>query len=126
MKRGLIALFVFVFVISVSITSLFVLKNSTEELYAMIETIETSVSSEDYQQAKKDLINFTNYWEDTKRKLTVIVHLQNVENINDLVAMLDPLIKEGSKSSLLVTIARLKVLIEDLYENEFPSLHNLF
>lgn len=126
MKRGLIALFVFVFVISVSITSLFVLKNSTEELYAMIETMETSVSSEDYQQAKKDLINFTNYWEDTKRKLTVIVHLQNVENINDLVAMLDPLIKEGSKSSLLVTIARLKVLIEDLYENEFPSLHNLF
>ena len=126
MKIGLIALFVFVFVISVSITSLFVLKNSTEELYAMIETMETSVSSEDYQQAKKDLINFTNYWEDTKRKLTVIVHLQNVENINDLVAMLDPLIKEGSKSSLLVTIARLKVLIEDLYENEFPSLHNLF
>ena len=126
MKRGLIALFVFVFVISVRITSLFVLKNSTEELYAMIETMETSVSSEDYQQAKKDLINFTNYWEDTKRKLTVIVHLQNVENINDLVAMLDPLIKEGSKSSLLVTIARLKVLIEDLYENEFPSLHNLF
>ena len=126
MKRGIIALIVLFLVLTISISSLFILKNSTEELYAMVETIESSVSNEEYKKAQKDLDNFTNYWEDNKRKLTVIVHLQNLENINDLVAMLDPLIKEGSKGSLLVTIARLKVLIEDLYENEFPSAHNLF
>lgn len=126
MKRVLIAIVVLVIVLVVSISSLFVLKNATDDLYSLTQAIETSVEKENYNEAKINIDKFTSYWNGNKHKLTVIVHLQNIENINDMVAMLEPLAKEKSKASLLVTTSRLKVLIEDLYENEFPFVYNIF
>lgn len=126
MKRVIIAIIVLFTVIVISVSALFVLKNATNELYTLAQAIETSVENENYDKAKIDVDKFISYWDSNKNKLTVIVHLQNIENINDIVAMLEPLVKEKSKASLLVTTSRLKVLIEDLYENEFPSPHNLF
>ncbi|MEG1447906.1 MAG: DUF4363 family protein [Oscillospiraceae bacterium] len=125
MKRVIIAVVVFLIVITVSIGSLFVLKKSTDEMYVMTQTIETSVANEDFDQAQLDIQKFISYWENHKNILVVIVHLQNIENINDIVAMLQPLADAKSKSSLIVTISRLKVLIEDLYENEFPFIYNI-
>lgn len=126
MKRGIIAGILFSIVLVISIGSLFILKNSTNQLTSMILSIETNVMNEDFEKADTEIKEMKDYWEDRKTKLTAIVHLQNIENINDMVAMLQPLAKQQNKNSLLVTISRLKVLVEDLYENEFPYFCNIF
>lgn len=126
MKRGIIALIILLLVVIVSVSGLFILKNITDNLYALADEMQASIEIDDYDKTKKSINAFIESWEKNKYKLIHIVHLQNIENINDFVAMLNPLLEKGSNSSLLVTVSRLKVLIEDLYDNELPSIHNIF
>lgn len=125
MKRGIIASVIFSIVLIISISSLFILKKSTDELTSMILSIETSVINEEFDKANNQIQTMKDYWEDKKTKLVAIVHLQNIENINDMIAMLHSLSEQKNKDTIIVTIARLRVLIEDLYENEFPYLCNI-
>lgn len=124
MKRVKISAVLIVVIMLVSAGSLLVLKHYNDELRGRIERIQALYESGDVQTALELSNELNVYWHRYERAVTLIVHDDELEELNLAIAKITPFIA-NQNGELIAEIQSAYHCIDQIYEEEFPMWYNI-
>lgn len=113
-------------IIILSVVSERFLYNGSQQMKQSIDSVETSVGSENWAQADSQLTQMINSWSRVKGYWSALIDHQEIDNIDETLARLQMFIKSKDDSSALAEAAALRKYIVHIPERERPSLANIF
>ncbi len=124
MKRVKIAVWLIICIIVISVSSLFVLNYCNNSLKDKILQIQQVYESGDVQGALELSNNLNDYWHKYEKVVTMIVHDDSLSNLNISIAKITPFIS-NENAELIAEIQSIYHQIDQIYEEEFPSLYSI-
>ncbi|MGN0665158.1 MAG: DUF4363 family protein [Huintestinicola sp.] len=124
MIRVKIAVWLMFAILAYSIASLFILDSQNDKLKAQIYKVQKLYDSGDMEGALRESNELNDLWHDYEKIVTVIIHDDQMDQLNVSIARITPLIADGS-DELTAEIQSLYHEIDQLYESEFPTWYNI-
>lgn len=126
MKNLLIAFSLFfIMIIGISLSSNFI-KQSCTHLQDLNSTLENYITKEDYGNAYNLSISYIDQWKKTSKRLTIFIHHEDLDHIDNELLKLTQYIKTQDKSEALATVHAMKYLIDHIIDHEKVSISNIF
>lgn len=101
------------------------INSSCEKLLEDIELLNKYVESNEWNEAKTQLVNLKEQWESTKRKWQLFLEHYEMDSIDVAVARLDQYVKIEERSLALGEIAEFRLLISHIKSKESLKLGNI-
>jgi hypothetical protein len=126
MKNVVIALLIMIIMV-ISITfSLNYLNNTTDDLRGLNDEIEQYINDNNWDEAYKASIEYTQKWSDYSKTLKLFIDHQEMDQIEIELWKLPQYIKEQTKDDSLATVHVLKFLVDHISEIEKVNIQNIF
>lgn len=106
-------------------TSYNYIKDSSHEMVTEIEKIESSLNISNWNKANQDLKITQAKWEKTKYWWSILLHHQEIDNIDLALERLTKYIETKGSALSLVELAVLKKLFEHISDTEALTLRNI-
>ncbi len=92
-----------------------------------VEQIELSVTNQQYRSALGQTNELSNFWEDNHDKLSMILHHEMLEDIEESIALMKASLEhpEEDNSNFWQQATSSLTKIKNLQDTEFPSLANI-
>ena len=124
MKRIKIAAAILCIVFLWAVGSLFVLKYQNAQLKERVERIQQVYESGDTEQALMLSNELNEFWHKYEKNVTTLIHDDVLNSLNISIARITPFIA-NENDELIAEIQSVYHQIDQIYEEEFPSLHNI-
>jgi len=109
-----------------SFTSYRYIQTSTRSLEAQFETVEQSITSQQWEAAQKELTTTQQSWDNAKTWWTVLLDHQEIDNIDISLKRLEKYVATRETPLSLGEVATLKLLVDHIYDTEKFTLTNIF
>ena len=103
-----------------------VLNKNCIHLQEMNTSLESYIAKEEYTNAYNLSINYIDQWKKTSKILTVYMHHEDLDHINNELLKLTQYIKIEDKSEALATVHVMKYLLDHIIEHEKVTISNMF
>ena len=123
MKRFVAALILLVLILSVSLFSLWDMKQCIEKIELSARELRDTAPDDPLMTEKS--ISFVEQWNQTEGRLIFYVHHDVLDHITQLVAELPALARHGEYGALYARIDALSALMDDLWNSAIPNYRNL-
>ena len=124
MIRVKIAVWLMLGILAYSIASLFILDSRNDELKARLHEVRRLYDSGDIDGALRESNVLNDMWHEYEKAVTVIIHDDQLDQLNASIARITPLIADGS-DELIAEIQTVFHEIDQIYESEFPTWYNI-
>lgn len=102
------------------------LNENCNYLQAMNSSLENYLIKDDYNNAYKLSINYIAQWEKSSKILTIYIHHEDLDHIENELLKLTQYIKIQDKSEALATIHSIKYLLDHIANHEKVTISNMF
>jgi hypothetical protein len=126
MKNILAAFSLFILMLVGIFLSTNFINQSSIHLQDLNSTLENYITKEDYGNAYSLSIDYIAKWKKTSKILTIYMHHEDLDHINNEVLKLTQYIKVKDKSEALATVHVMKYLIDHIIDHEKVSISNIF
>jgi hypothetical protein len=126
MKNVLAAFSLFIIMIIGIFLSTNYINQKSDHLQDLNSTLENYITKEDYDNAYKLSIDYIAQWKKTSKVLTIYMHHEDLDHINNEVLKLTQYLKVKDKSESLATVHAMKYLIAHIMDHENVSISNIF
>lgn len=126
MKNVLAAFSLFIIMIVGIFLSTNFINQSSIHLQDLNSTLENYITKEDYGNAYNLSIDYIAQWKKTSKVLTIYMHHEDLDHINNEVLKLTQYIKVKDKSEALATVHVMKYLMDHIIDHEKVSISNIF
>lgn len=126
MKNILAAFSLFIIMIIGIFLSTNFINQSSMHLQDLNSTLENYITKEDYDNAYTLSLDYISQWKKTSKILTIYIHHEDLDHIDNEVLKLTQYIKVKDKSEALATIHVMKYLIDHIIDHEKVSISNIF
>ncbi len=126
MKRMWLAVGLIAAVVLISAGALFLLTGIKNDFDSKFDSLYLLVESGDSAAAASAARELTEYWMERHHTLCRIVRHGQLDQITLAVARFEPLAVYGERGELAAEITRCKLLLEDIWDSELPTLTNIF
>lgn len=126
MKRMWLAVGLIAAVVLISAGALFLLTGIKNDFDSKFDSLYLLVESGDSAAAASAAKELTEYWMERHHTLCRIVRHGQLDQITLAVARFEPLAVYGERGELAAEITRCKLLLEDIWDSELPTLTNIF
>lgn len=126
MKRMWLAVGLIAAVVLISAGALFLLTGIKNDFDSKFDSLYLLVESGDFAAAASAARELTEYWMERHHTLCRIVRHGQLDQITLAVARFEPLAVYGERGELAAEITRCKLLLEDIWDSELPTLTNIF
>lgn len=126
MKRMWLAVGLIAAVVLISAGALFLLTGIKNDFDSKFDSLYLLVESGDSAAAASAAKELTEYWMEHHHTLCRIVRHGQLDQITLAVARFEPLAVYGERGELAAEITRCKLLLEDIWDSELPTLTNIF
>ncbi len=89
-------------------------------------TLESYIIKDSYQEAYSLSIDYIAQWKKTSKFLTIYIHHEDLDHVDNEVLKLTQYIKIKDKSESLATVHAMKYLIDHIISHEKVSISNIF
>ncbi len=125
MKIVIVMLVIILAFFAMSIYGHIQMKNTAEQLSKKLDRIEDRIEKEDWTLGQEYMDELKASWSRVKRKWTITLDHEEIDNIDVTVARIDQFIKTREKPSAMAEIAVLRLYILHIPEKEAFRLSNL-
>ena len=126
MKNIVISLMISVIMIIAMSFSIRYLNKVSQNLGKLNDEIEQYIADDNWDEAYKASIDFTEKWTDYSKKIKLYLNHQEIDNIEMELMRLPQYIKEMTKDESLASVHVLKFLVDHISELEKIKLQNIF
>ena len=126
LKRVILASSMLLGVVIFNLFCVNIIINIKTEFGEKLDLIEASVTEENSQKTAQECEKFTQFWLEKEEVLCRIVRYEPLEEITVAAARLIPLAEFEEYGELSAEILRCRILMDEIYESERPSLRNIF
>ena len=126
MKNVLAAFSLFIIMIIGIFLSTNFINQSSAHLQDLNSTLENYIIKEDYSNAYSLSIDYIAQWKKTAKFLTIYIHHEDLDHVDNEVLKLTQYIKIKDKSESLATVHAMKYLIDHIKFHEKVSISNIF
>lgn len=126
MRNVVLVLLISVIMIITISFSIRYLNEVSQDLGKLSGEIERDIIDDNWDEAYKTTLEFTNKWEDHSRKIKLFANHQEIDNIEITISKLPQYIKERTKDESLACINVLKFLLNHISELEKVKIQNVF
>lgn len=126
MKRVVVSGVILLLIVGLCIGTQLFLINTKEKAVSMVETAYDSVNRGDLRTARIQVLEFTEYWDEKEKLLTVFVRHGQIEELSVLAASLEPMLASGNITDYYAANARVLKLLELITESERPAYSTVF
>ncbi|MGF7145509.1 Cu/Ag efflux protein CusF [Anaerotaenia torta] len=126
MKNIVISLMISVIMIMAMSFSIKYLNKVSQDLGRLNDEIEHYIADDNWDEAYKASIDFTEKWIDYSKKIKLYLNHQEIDNIEMELMKLPQYIKEMTKDESLASVHVLKFLVDHISELEKIKLQNIF
>ena len=126
MKNILAAFSIFIIMIIGIFLSTKAINRSCMDLQYLNSTLESYIIKENYQDAYNLSIDYIAQWKKTAKFLTIYIHHEDLDHVDNEVLKLTQYIKIKDKSESLATVHAMKYLIDHIISHEKVSISNIF
>ena len=100
--------------------------NSAEKMLANLNTLENSVETNNWAQAKKKIDELTTQWEEISSIWGLLLDHTEMSKLDISINKIDKLIELENKEETLVELTLTRRFIQQIPENEYPQFNNIF
>ncbi len=126
MKNILVAFGLFILMIIGIFISSNAIKLRCTQLQDLNSTLESYIIKENYEGAYDLSLDYRKQWKKTSKFLTIYIHHENLDMMNNESLKLTQYTKAKDKSEALATIHVMKYLIDHIIQHEEVSISNIF
>lgn len=126
MKNVVISLIISVIMIIAMSFSIKYLNKVSQDLGRINDEIEQYIADDNWDEAYKASIDFTEKWTDYSKKIKLYLNHQEIDNIEMELRKLPEYIKEMTKDESLASVHVLKFLVDHISELEKIKMQNIF
>lgn len=126
MKNILAAFSLFILMIIGIFLSTKAINRSCTHLQDLNSTLENYIIKENYQDAYNLSLNYIDEWKKTSKFLTIYIHHEDLDHVDNEVLKLTQYIKIKDKSEALATVHVMKYLVDHIILHEKVSISNIF
>ncbi len=126
MKNVYLAFSIFIVMLIGIFISINVINRSCDHLQDLNSNLESYILNENYKDAYTLSLNYIAKWKSDSKFLTLYIHHEDLDHVDNEVLKLTQYIKTGDKSESLATIHVMKYLIEHIKLHEKVSISNVF
>jgi len=126
MKDVLISLILSVIMIFTISSSIKYLNTVSQNLSELNDEIEQNINDENWEEAYKITIEYTEKWQSYSKKIKLFLDHQEIDNIETELWQLPQYIKEKSKDEALASVYVLKYLLNHIADIEKIKIENIF
>lgn len=126
MKNLVVSLLILVVMIIAISISIKYLNKASSDLSMLNNEIEQHITADNWDEAYKTSIEFTNKWNEYSTKIKLFIDHQEMDNIDLELWKLPQYIKEMTKDESLASVHSLKFLLNHIAELEEIKLENIF
>ena len=98
----------------------------SQNLGRLNDEIEQNIIDDNWDEAYKTTLEFTDKWKDYSKKIKLFSNHQEIDNIEIELRKLPQYIKEMSKDESLASVNVLKFLLDHIAELEKIKIQNIF
>ena len=102
------------------------LNKVSQDLERLNDEIEQYIADDNWDEAYKASIDFTEKWTDYSKKIKLYLNHQEIDNIEMELRKLPEYIKEMTKDESLASVHVLKFLVDHISELEKIKMQNIF
>jgi hypothetical protein len=125
MNRLYIAIGTIVLIISISVISLFSLKNTTKEIAFRLDEIKTYSKEEKIEDAIKSADKLYNFFSKKSDMLILFIRHDSIEELEETLSRLSPLLENQDSSEFYAEVSKAIGLTEKLINHELPLIKNI-
>ncbi len=126
MKNIVISLIISVIMIIAMSLSIKYLNKVSQDLGGLNDEIEQYIADDNWDEAYKASIDFTEKWTNYSKKIKLYLNHQEIDNIEMELKKLPQYIKEMTKDESLASVHVLKFLVDHISELEKIKIQNIF
>ena len=126
MKNILAAFSLFIIMIVGIFLSTKVINNSCTHLQYLNYNLESYIIKDNYEDAYNLSLDYINEWKRVSKFLTIYIHHEDLDHIDNEILKLTQYIKIKDKSEALATVHSMKYLVDHILIHEEVSISNIF
>lgn len=126
MKKVVMSFIISVIMITAMCFSIKYLTKVSQNLGRLNDEIEQNIIDDNWEEAYKTTLEFTDKWKDYSKKIKLFSNHQEIDNIEIELRKLPQYIKEMSKDESLASVNVLKFLLDHIAELEKIKIQNIF
>jgi hypothetical protein len=126
MKNIMVAFSIFIFMIIGIFLSIKAINLRCTNLQSLNSTLESYIIKDKYEDAYTLSINYIAQWKKTSKFLTIYIHHEDLDHVDNEVLKLTQYIKIKDKSEALATVHAMKYLIDHIMLHEKVTMSNIF
>lgn len=125
MKRLYTAILVLTVIISTSVFTLIQCHRFQQQSIPLLQQVLADAESGRLTQAAASARQFNESWQKTKDSMVWYIRHEPLERITDIAARLEYLARYDDIAQLTAQTSELLICVDELFDNELPSLKNL-
>jgi hypothetical protein len=126
MKNILAAFSLFIIMIIGIFLSTNAINRHCSHLQDLNSTLESYIIKENYEAAYTLSIDYIAQWKKSSKFLTIYIHHEDLDHIDNEILKLTQYIKLNDKSEALATVHSMKYLVDHITDHEDVSISNIF
>ena len=126
MKNAYISFSLFIVMIIGIFFSINMINSKCNHLQDLNSTLESYILKGKYNDAYNLSLNYIALWKNNSKFLTLYIHHEDLDHVDNEVLKLTQYIKIRDKSEALATVHVMKYLIDHIKEHEKVSISNIF
>lgn len=126
MNRLIVISFILVIIISLSFLSIWYTKQKTQELFVITQQAMEDCRNKDIHSLLENINKLSAQWESKQLILHLFVRHEKLENVSTTISSLNAYAKNENFSQAIIELNLLEYMINHIYEEQIPSLNNLF
>ncbi len=121
MKRVIVSSVILLCIVVLCAGAQWYLFDTKEKAVSMVETAYESVNRGDLRTARAQVLEFTEFWENKEKYLTIFVRHNQIEELSVIAASLEPMLASGNIADYYAANAQVIKLLEMIIESERPT-----
>ena len=125
-KKSILVLTIFLFVIFLDLFLYFKTDKLIFETQNLLSTLKENLSSEDFEDGKKNIKKLQNNWEKNNKILSLFIEHDELEKVSTKVEVIKENATNGEYENALEDIVEAKYILEHIKDKYNFSLKNIF
>lgn len=125
MARIYVSIAIILSIIGLDIFSIFMIRNEQQSLDETLTLIQDNVNNNDKEAAIATAEKLSANWDDSYKRIVFFVNSKSLEDINDFVTRVKPLL-ESDSDEITAEIETIKRKLYRTYVKDVPYIYNIF
>ncbi len=125
MARIYISIAIILSIIGLDIFSVFIIRNERQSLDEKLTLIQENLIDNDKKAGIDNAEKLSANWDDSYRRIAFFVNSRELEDINDSISRIKPLL-ESDSDEINAEIETIKEKLHRTYINDLPYIYNIF